>query len=163
MLCYLHCVFPALQFANDELKGAFADVIPQVAPLLEARTSRFGKCVAFVELQVVAGAVECHHFVQCRRIRATLPRHIWKIIKQKKESRKRPFINIRNWRAKTKGRKNDSSRIFTRGLTIKSHKKAFRIKSKKKKKANSFFWVSRTRGKMRADCCASINTQVLWE
>ena len=62
---YLHCVLPALQFANDELKGAFADVIPQVAPLLEARTSRLGKCVTFVELQVVAGAVERHHFVQC--------------------------------------------------------------------------------------------------
>lgn len=73
---YLHCVFPALQFANDELKGTFADVIPQVASLLEARTTRFGERVAFVELQVVTCAIERHNFVQRRRIGATLPRHV---------------------------------------------------------------------------------------
>ena len=69
-------MFPALQFPNDELKGAFADVIPQVASLLEARTTSFSERVAFVELQVVAGAVERHNIIQSRRVRATLPRHI---------------------------------------------------------------------------------------
>lgn len=73
---HLHGVFLALQFTGDELQCAPGNVVPQVAALLDASVSGFGKCVALVQLQVVASAIEGDHFVERGRVGATLPRDI---------------------------------------------------------------------------------------
>lgn len=73
---YLHGVFLAFQFPDDQVESAAADVIPQVAALLQARSAGFRERAALVQLQLVARPVECHHFVKRRRVCAALPRHI---------------------------------------------------------------------------------------
>lgn len=70
-------MFFAIQLASDELHGALADVVPQISTLFEARASSFGECVALGQLQVIAGSVESHYFVQCGRVGTALPRDIF--------------------------------------------------------------------------------------
>ena len=73
---HLHGVFLALQFTSDELQCAPGNVVPQVASLFDTSVSRFCECVALVQLQVIASAIERDHFVERGRVGATLPRDI---------------------------------------------------------------------------------------
>ena len=74
---YLHRVLLSFQLPGYEFQSILVDVMPQISVLFGAVIARFGERVAFVQVQLVAGAVEGHHFVQCGRIRATFTRYIW--------------------------------------------------------------------------------------